>query len=74
MLRLAQDEVAERRRHAEAEAAEIDVRARQEAVELPKRLEEGRIQLENDRAAMKLERERLLAEAGSQSVQLRGVA
>src|SRR5689334_795552 len=42
MLRLAQEEVAERRRQAEAEAAEIVGRAKEEAVELPKRLEEGR--------------------------------
>ncbi|WP_300007638.1 hypothetical protein [Pseudonocardia sp.] len=74
MLRLAQDEVAERRRRAEAEAADIIARAEAAAAELPMRNEEERLRLEHERTALRLERDRALAEATAEAQRVRDEA
>src|SRR5262245_11952050 len=58
MLRLAQDEVAERRNRAEAEAADIIAQAEAEAGDLPGRIEAARRQLEHEREQRIVERDR----------------
>jgi len=63
MLRLAQDEVAERRRRADAEATEIIARAEAEAGELPRQNEAIRRQLEHERKQLTFERNKILSEA-----------
>jgi cell division septum initiation protein DivIVA len=63
MLRLAQDEVAERRKRAEIEAAEIVARAEAQAGELPRQNEAIRRQLEHERKQLTFERNKILSEA-----------
>jgi cell division septum initiation protein DivIVA len=63
MLRLAQDEVAERRRRADAEATEIIARAEAEAGELPRQNEAIRRQLEHERKQLTFERNKILSDA-----------
>src|SRR5882757_5986856 len=63
MLRLAQDEVSERRKRAEAEATEIVSRAEAEAGELPRQNESIRRQLEHERKQLTFERNKILADA-----------
>jgi cell division septum initiation protein DivIVA len=63
MLRLAQDEVAERRRRADAEASEIIARAAAAAGELPRQNEAIRRQLEHERKQLTFERNKILSDA-----------
>jgi len=67
MLRLAQDEVAERRRRADAEAADIIARAEAEAGELPRQNEAIRRQLDHERKQLTFERNKILNEAREQA-------
>ena len=74
MLRLAQDEVAERRKRAEAEATEIVARAEAEAGELPRQNEAIRRQLEHERKQLTFERNKILTEAREEADLIRGRA
>ncbi|MDT7680074.1 MAG: hypothetical protein QOG57_384, partial [Pseudonocardiales bacterium] len=74
MLRLAQDEVSERRKRAEAEATEIVSRAEAEAGELPRQNESIRRQLEHERKQLTFERNKILADAREEADLIRSRA
>jgi len=74
MLRLAQDEVVERRKQAEAEAAEIIAKARAEIDKNTRRNEAERMRLEQQRKALSVERDLVLTEARDEAERIRAQA
>jgi hypothetical protein len=71
---LAQEEMAEQRERAEAEAEAVVARSRADAAARRERVEAAERQLESDRADMAAEGERVLAAAGAEAEQLRDAA